>query len=621
MPTTPRQRLSGQTELTRVARPVQEFLRTEAGSASLLLAATIIALVWANSPLRDAYEDLWSARMTISVAGAEISEDLRHWVNDGLMVFFFFVVGLEIRREVAMGELTDRARAMVPALAAVGGMVVPALLYVAINAGGEGARGWGIVMATDIAFVLGLLALLGPAYPGPLRVFLLTLAIVDDIGAIVIIAIFYSEDIQLVALAAAAVLVPLVFLINRVRIWRGPAYFVAGLALWVAMHESGIHPTIAGVILGVATAVFPPNRGDVERAARLNRSFRQAPTPSLARAATLSVTDAVSPNERLQEAMHPWTSYVIVPLFALANAGVVIDGDTLSAATTSAVTIGVIVGLVAGKLIGITLATAAAVRFGGGTLPESIGRTQVTGGAALAGIGFTVSLFVTDLAFTDPELRDQAKVGVLIASLLAALVATALFRFAARRHDGDHPDRPDTLDRPVDPDVDHIRGRIDAPLTLVEFGDYECPFCGRATDVVDDLFERFGDDLRYVFRHVPNAERHPNAELAAQAAEAASAQGRFWEMHDRLFDRQDDLGLNRFIDEAQDLGLDLDRFVDDLQEEVHAEHVRLDADSAAASGVDGTPTFFVGERRHEGAWDAEALATALEATRPPAGVR
>jgi Na+/H+ antiporter NhaA len=621
LPTTDRSRLTGQTEVNRVTRPLQQFLHTEAGSASLLLAATVIALVWANSPLSESYEDLWGAVMTVSIAGAEISEDLRHWVNDGLMVFFFFVVGLEIRRELSMGELTDRRRAAAPVVAALGGMIVPALVYVAINAGGEGSNGWGIVMATDIAFVLGLLALLGPQYPGPIRVFLLTLAIIDDIGAITVIAIFYSDDLQLVWLAAAAVLAPLVFVVNRVRIWRGPAYFVTGLALWVAMHESGVHPTIAGVILGVATAVFPPNRGDVERAARVSRSFRQAPTPELARAATLSVADAVSPNERLQASLHPWTSYVIVPIFALANAGVVIDGDSLSAAFGSSITLGVVAGLVVGKLVGISLFTAASVRIGGGELPETLGRTQVLGGAALAGIGFTVSLFVTDLAFTDPDLRDQAKIGVLFASVIAALLATLLFRVAARRGDGDRPDRPDTLDRPVDPDVDHIRGRVDAPLTLVEYGDYECPFCGRATDVVDDLFERFGDDLRYVFRHVPNPERHPNAELAAQAAEAASAQGRFWEMHERLFDRQDDLGFDRFIDEAQDLGLDLDRFVDDLQEEVHAEHVRVDADSAAASGVDGTPTFFVGDRRHEGAWDAEALARALEATRPAAGVR
>ena len=608
---------TGSTEVHRGERRLQEFLHTESGSASLLLAATIVALVWANSPLAGAYEDLWGAKLTVSVAGAGITEDLRHWVNDGLMVFFFFVVGLEIRRELAMGELTDRARAAVPALAAVGGMVVPALVYLAINAGGEGARGWGIVMATDIAFVLGLLALLGPSFPGPLRVFLLTLAIIDDIGAIAVIAIFYSEGIDVAFLAAAAVLAPLVFVVNRVRIWRGPAYFVAGLALWIAMHESGVHPTIAGVILGIATAVYPPNRGDVERAARIGRSFSQAPTPALARATTLSVADSVSPNERLQTLLHPWTSYVIVPLFALANAGVAIDGDSLREASTSAITIGIVAGLVGGKLLGITLASALAVRSGRGTLPEGLGPMQVTGGAALAGIGFTVSLFVADLAFSsDPELQQEAKVGVLVASALAAVIAAILFRVAARRGDGDHSLVVDRLDRPVDPTVDHIRGAVDAPLTLIEYGDYECPFCGRATGVVDDLFERFGDDLRYVYRHVPNLEVHPHAQLAAEAAEAAGAQGRFWEMHDRLFDRRDEIDLDLVIDEAQALGLDLDRFVDDIQEQVHAEHVRLDAASALASGVHGTPAFFVGDRRHEGSWDAQTLGRALDAGRP-----
>jgi len=607
------------TELTRVARPLQDFLHTESGSAVVLLVATVVALVWANSPLGDVYEDLWATELAISVGDAELREDLRHWVNDGLMVFFFFVVGLEIRRELAMGELTDRARAAVPALAALGGMVVPALLYLAINAGGDGARGWGIVMATDIAFVIGLLALLGPGAPAALRVFLLTLAIVDDIGAIVVIALFYSGDIDVVALGVAIALVPVALVINRVRIWRGPAYFVAGLALWVAMFESGVHPTIAGVILGVLVAVFPPARGDVERAARLSRSFRQAPTAELARAATLSVADAVSPNERLQTLMHPWTGYVIVPLFALANAGVVIDSESLEAAVGSPITIGVVVGLVAGKFLGIALFTAAAVRSGVGRLPQGVRRSHVTGGAALAGIGFTVSLFVADLAFDDPQRQAEARIGVLAASIIAALAAAALFRIAARPDGGEDADREPMLDRRVDPDIDHIRGPVDAPLTLVEYGDYECPFCGRATDVVDELFERFGDELRYVFRHVPNAGRHENAHLAAEAAEAAGAQGRFWEMHEALFDHQDRLDADRIIDLAQGLELDLDRFVDDLQEHVHAEHVKLDAASAEASGVQRTPTFFVADRRHGGPWDAETLARALAATRAGQG--
>jgi len=602
------------------ARPLQEFLRTEAGGAVLLLAATVVALVWANSPLSGAYEDLWATELTVSLGGGEISEDLRHWVNDGLMVFFFYVVGLEIRRELSMGELTDKREAAIPAIAALAGMVVPALVYVAFNVGSEAARGWGIVMATDIAFVLGALALLGPACPGQLRVFLLTLAIVDDIGAITVIAVFYSEFINLAALAIAGGILAAIALAHPLRMWRGPAYFVAGLALWVAMVKSGVHPTVAGVLLGMLTAVHPPQRAAVERAARATRSFRQAPTAGSARSAVLEVGGAMSPNERLQATMHPWTSYVVVPLFALANAGVVLSFDALGAALGSAVTLGIIAGLVLGKLVGITLVSLAGVRLGLGTLPRGVGTRQLMGGAALAGIGFTVSLFVTDLAFEDPALREEAKVGVLLASALAALVGWALFRLAARAGDGNEPDRPEQLDPPVDEARDHIRGRFDAGLTLVEYGDFECPFCGQATGTVAELRARFGDELRYVFRHLPLRDVHPHAALAAQAAEAAGAQAAFWPMHDLLFARQDALELDDVESYAAELGLDLPRFRADLENAHGVERVQDDVDGAATGGVAGTPTFFVGGRRVAGAIDADGLAAALERARGAAEV-
>jgi protein-disulfide isomerase len=270
---------------------------------------------------------------------------------------------------------------------------------------------------------------------------------------------------------------------------------------------------------------------------------------------------------------------------------------------------------VAGKLLGISATSLIAARLRLGRLPRGVGGTQLAGGAALAGIGFTVALFIAELAFDDPAQRDEAKVGVLVASLIAALIATALFRLAARGGPS-QDDRPQRLDRPVDPDVDHIRGRLDAPLTLLEYGDYECPFCSQASGIVDDLSERFGDDLRYVFRHLPLTAAHPNAQFAAEAAEAASAQGRFWAMHARLFEQQTALSLDTLIDLAQALDLDLDRFVDDLQEQVHAEHIRLDVLSAEASGVRGTPTFFVGDERHDGPWDAETLGEALNAAPP-----
>ena len=528
------------------------------------------------------------------------------------MVFFFYVVALEIRWELALGELRDRRAAAVPALAALGGMVVPALLYVAINAGGEGAHGWGIVMATDIAFVLGALALMGPGLPSQVRVFLLTLAIVDDIGAIVVIAIFYSEGIDLVALAAAGGILVAIGLLGRVRVWRGPAYLVAGLALWVAMVESGVHPTIAGVLLGLLTPVHPPRRSEVERATVLTRSFRQDPSPAQARSAMLGVGAAISPNERLQELLHPWTSYVVVPLFALANAGVPLGGDAISRAVGSPITIGIVVGLVAGKTIGISLASFLAVRLGLGTLPRGMTMRHVLGAAALAGIGFTVSLFVTDLAFEDEVLRDEAKVGVLAASVLAAALGWLLFRLSGiRRRRGQRDCRRGSI-RPVDRAHDHIRGPLDAPLSLVEYGDAECPFCGDATGVVAELRRRYGDRLQYVFRHLPLEDLHPQARLAAEAMEAAGAQGRFWEMHDRLFAEPDRLKLDDLVGHAQALGMDAERFLEALRDDVHEAAIDADIDSAERSGVTGTPTFFVNGERVTGPHDAEALAEALD---------
>jgi Na+/H+ antiporter NhaA len=592
-----------------LARPLKHFLHTEAGSSSLLLAAAVIALVWANSPLADAYEDLWSTNATIGIGSADITEDLRHWVNDGLMVFFFYVVGLEIRREMALGELRDRARAAVPAIAALAGMAVPAVLYFAVNAGGEGAHGWGIVMATDIAFVLGALSLM-PRVPPQVRVFLLTLAIVDDIGAIAVIAVFYTDDIDLLALAIAVGILVVIGLLRRVRVWRGPAYLVAGLALWVAMHESGVHPTIAGVALGLLTAVYPPKRSAVERATVLTRSFRQDPSPTQARSAMLGVNAAISPNERLQEALHPWTGYVIVPLFALANAGVPLDGEAIERALSSPITLGVVFGLVAGKAAGITLSSLLAVRLGVGSLPHGVERRHVLGAATLAGIGFTVSLFITELAFEDEALRDEAKVGVLAASLLAAALGWAAFRIAGRGATAAELERT-RLDPPVDRSHDHIRGREDAPLSLVEYGDVECPFCGTATGVVAELRERFGDRLQYVFRHLPVEEMHPNARLGAEALEAAGAQGRFWEMHDRLFAEQDRLQLDDLVGHAQALGMDAERFLEALRDGVHEAAIAADAESAERSGVTGTPTFFVNGERHTGPHDAEALGRAL----------
>lgn len=384
-------------------RSLLAFLKTETGGAALLLLATVVALVWANSPASGAYEDLWATHLDLGL----VDESLAHWVNDGLMVWFFYVVGLEIRRELVLGDLRDRRAAAIPAIAALAGMVVPALVFFAFNAGGPGAGGWGIVMATDIAFVLGALALLGDRVPPGVRVFLLTLAIVDDIGAIAVIALFYTAEIDLVALGAAAAILAAIVVGRRVwPVWRAPVYLVAGLCLWFAMLKSGVHPTIAGVLMGVLTAVYAPRSAAGE--------------------------SDVSPNERFQAAIHPWTSYVVIPIFALANAGVSLSGDVLGDALTSPVFLGVVAGLVLGKAVGISVASLGAVRARVGPLPTGVDRGHVLGAATLAGIGFTVSLFVAELAFTDQALRDQAKIGVLAASVLAAALGlTGLAR--ARR--------------------------------------------------------------------------------------------------------------------------------------------------------------------------------------------
>jgi Na+/H+ antiporter NhaA len=596
-----------------LTEPLRRYLRTEAGGAALLLLATVAALGWANSPFADSYDTFWHTELALRLGDAELELSLQHWVNDGLMVFFFFVIGLEVKREFVMGELVDRRRAAVPLVAAATGLVVPALVYLALNPSGPAAGAWGVVISTDTAFMLGVLALVGPACPTQLRLFLLTLAVADDVGALAVIAVFYTEDLALGPLALSVAGLGLMLALRWLRVWRGPAYLVVGVGVWLAMYLSGVHPTIAGVVIALMSPTYPARRTEVEDAERLTRAYRQSPNASYARAARLSIDRSVSPNERLSQLYLPWTSYVIVPIFALANAGVTLDAEVLRTAATSPVTLGVVAGLVLGKLAGILLGVLVAVRARLGMLAPGMSRWQLGGGAALSGIGFTISLFIVDLAFDDDAdgLADQARVGVLAASVIAALLGWTLFRLGERRRGDDDDRRPVTLDPPVDPGRDHVRGPVDAPLTLVEYGDFECPFCGRATGAVEELRERLGDRLRYVYRHVPLVDVHPHAELAAEAAEAAGAQGRFWEMHDRLFGAQDRLDVLTLLDHATALGLDVQRFARELGDGRWARRVRDDAASAEASGVEGTPTFFVNGLRHSGAYDAGTLERAL----------
>jgi Na+/H+ antiporter NhaA len=604
-----------------IAAPVRDFLNTESGSAIVLFAATVVALLWANSPWSSSYESVWTTKLSIQLGGDGISLDLRHWLNEGLMTLFFLVVGLEAKRELDLGALRERQRLALPVLAALGGMAAAVLIYLAFNAGGPGAHGWGTAMSTDTAFALGVLALVAPGAER-LRVRLLTILVIDDLVALLVIATVYTENVSFVPLAVAAALFAALFALRYAPpTWRMPAAAIGGAAVWVALFKSGVDPVITGLAVGLVTSAYPPARSDLERVTELTRSFREQPTPELARSAQLGVTSAISPNDRLQYRLHPWTSFVIVPLFALANAGIHIDGNLLSDAVTSPITLGIVFGFVLGKPLGVVGAVWLGSRSAFGGLQRALGWPAVVGGGAVAGIGFTVSLLIASLAFHGPQL-EEAKLGVLGAAILATLMSWAVFRVIARlpesvrdRQLAGIADELLDLSDDVDPDRDHVRGPDNAPVTLVEYGDYECPYCGRAEVAIRELLDSFGDDLRYVWRQLPLNDVHSYAQMAAEAAEAAGSQGRFWEMHDRLLADQDDLTAADLTRHAQELDLDVDRFWVELRQREHAERVDRDVTSADTSGVAGTPTFFINGRRHNGAYDVATLTAAVRAAR------
>ena len=409
---------------------VQRFMRTEASGGLVLLAAAVVALVWANSPWSAAYDRLWHTRFVVQLGGFRLDEDLRHFVNDGLMALFFFVVGLEIKREVVRGELANIRTAALPIAAALGGMILPALLFTAVNAGGPASSGWGIPMATDIAFALGVLTVLGKRVPAALKLLLLTLAIVDDIGAIVVIAVFYSEGIDGAALFFGVAGVALAFGLLKARVDWPPLYILVGIATWYATYRSGVHATIAGVALGLITPARP--LAPTETVSRWARDLSDAPSAAEVRQMTVIARESVSPAEHLEERLHPLTSFVILPVFALANAGVELHVNIFDSSGAAAVATGIALGLVVGKLAGILLAGWLAVRLRIAALPAGVSWGHIVGVAALGGIGFTVSLFITELAFETDALVDAAKVAVVGASVLAALLGVGVLRYVSR---------------------------------------------------------------------------------------------------------------------------------------------------------------------------------------------
>jgi Na+/H+ antiporter NhaA len=618
--------LSGTTAWARgLETPLRQFLRTETGSAAILLAATVAALAWANlAP--DGYQSWWHTLASIRFGRGELELTLRQWVNSGLMAFFFLVAGLEARREFDLGELRERRRVALPLVAGVGGLLVPIGIYLAINAGHPTVGGWGAAMSTDTAFALGMLALIGPGLPDRVRTYLLTFAIVDDLVALTIIAVVYSGPLSWPPLLAGLLILGTVLVAQRWGLSSGPVYALAGAAAWVTFYEAGVDPIVVGLLLGLITAAYPAARHDLERATEGFRRFREQPTAELARSARGSVRSAISPNARLQQIFHPWTSYLIVPLFALANAGVAITGGFLARAFSSPVTLGILLGYVAGKPIGTIGAAWLLERLSRGRLRPPVGWAAVTVTGTIAGIGFTVSLLIATIAFNGTQLQE-AKVGILSAALGSSAVTWLALRITARLP---RPLRARALlgtaeslvdlAVPVDQHYDHIRGPEKSPVTVVEYGDFECRYCGEAEPVIRELLADYGD-VHYVWRHLPLTDVHPHAQLAAEGAEAAARQDRFWEMHDLLLDHQGALTGRDLREYAADLGLDAKRFAADLRREAGGSKIAADVDSADLSGVSGTPTFFINGRRHHGAYDIDSLASAVQAARIKAALR
>jgi Na+/H+ antiporter NhaA len=615
----PAVRQIGATLWAREVTPLRRFLRTETGSAAFLLGATVAALVWVNISARS-YESFWHTTLSVHLGHLGLSQDLHGWVNSGLMTFFFLVVAVEARREFDMGELRERSRLALPMAAGLGGMIVPVLIYLAFTAGQPSAHGWGVAMSTDTAFALGALALVGRGLPDRVRTYLLTFSVVDDVASIVVIAVVYSGQVHVMPLVIGVLLLAFEALLRYRGIRFGALHLLIGVAAWIAVYESGLDPVTVGLVMGLLAYARPAARSDLEQATDLFRLFREQPTAELARSAAGGVQAALSPNDTLEARFHPWTSYVIVPLFALSNADIVITGSFLAKAYTSAVTLGVGVGYVVGKPLGTGLGAILVTKLSRGRVRPPIGWAAVAGTGAIAGVGFTVSLLIASLAFSGDVLQE-AKLGVLTAVLVASGLSWAVFKVVARLPKRlkllallGTADSITDLAVAVDPRRDHLRGPAASPVTVVEYGDFECPYCGQAEPVVRKLLGDFGD-VRYVWRHLPLTDVHPHAQLAAEGTEAAAAQQAFWPMHDLLLDHQGALTARDLLEYASQLDLDLNQFRSDLRTHTGAGHVAQDVDSADLSGVSGTPTFFINGMRHYGAYDIDSLSTAVRTAR------
>jgi NhaA family Na+:H+ antiporter len=431
--------------IEKILNPIQEFMHAETSGGIVLIICTIIALVWANSPFAESYHHLWHTYLTFDFGGFMLKHSLHHWINDGLMVIFFFVVGLEIKRELLVGELSSAKKAALPVAGALGGMILPAIIYFSLNAGKEGAAGWGIPMATDIAFVVGIMALLGPKFPFSLKIFILALAIVDDIGAVLVIAIFYTAEISFSALLVGGAILILLIIFNRIGVRSLIVYTITGIALWLAFLESGVHATVAGVLLAFTIPVS--SRINTKKFTNETKELLDEFDKSgehgenvLTNERRLVIVQSIESNcekiltplQRFEHLLHPWVAFFIMPVFALANAGVSI-GNNFANALFDPISLGIILGLFIGKQVGIFGFSFIAIKLGIASKPDGVNYTKMYGAGVLAGIGFTMSLFIANLAFSSEELLNIAKVGVLTASLIAGIVGFIVVKLGLRK--------------------------------------------------------------------------------------------------------------------------------------------------------------------------------------------
>jgi len=608
--------------------PFQAFASAETGGAALLLAAIAVALLWTNLPWHSSYETFWSNPVSVNLAGHIVATDFRGVINDGLMTLFFLVVGLEGKRELDLGELRDRSRLTVPVIAGFAGIAASVIVYLAFTGGSSngGAGAWGVAVSTDTALALGSLSLVTKGRGARLRVFLLTMLVIDDLVSLAVITIVYPTKIHIAALITAAVLFAILMVLreygrrHRDDEGSGAALFalsvLMGFGLWLALFQAGVDPVITGLVIGLLTSAYAPRRTDLERGSELTRSFRLDPNPESAHAASVSLSTSISPNERLQYRLEPLTTRVIVPLFALANAGLHINGAVISHAVSSPITWGILAAFAVGKPLGI-LAAAWVTAKGAprrGKLP--VPWRELFGTASVAGVGFTVSLLIASRAFSGSQLAD-AKLGVLVTAVTAPLLASLAFR--SRKEQSQHepvqrnPALPD-LASDIDPEQDHIVGTPDAPVTVTMYGSFGCVYSAAGARAAREVLEQLPGKVRFVYRHLPLDDLLPGAELAAEASEAADAQGRFWSMYGLLAEEAGSVSLQSIYKAARDTGLDLEQFFADLGTHAHLARVERDIASADESGVTGTPAFFLNGERYTGAFDTASLAAQIERT-------